>query len=273
MSDHKFKTGQRVVYRGEEGVVGNNLSDPLVTPVRIGGFAYMADTDIVEPLPSPSHPAPQRPRCRDDEDCGSFAHCPECGACASCYCCRKDGLTDYCNERVAKFGRYLEATGQAERREAQPARRFAVVGMRVRCIRGGYAGEVGTVTHVRVMKNNCRVEFDGSEGCGVTCSLELGEYLECLLEEQARSLTKLPVTMVRPPIRANSERTGPYGGNDTTHEAMLYERQKADDEMSGRRAHLLSQLASEQSRPVAVKHPGEGRLDRVYQPRVLGGKL
>lgn len=42
-----------------------------------------------------------------------------------------------------------------------------------------------------------------------------------------------------------AERTGPYGGSDLTHEAYLAETQRAEDEMTGRRAALVAALKAE----------------------------
>jgi hypothetical protein len=58
-------------------------------------------------------------------------------------------------------------------------------------------------------------------------------------------------------------------------EATIAKLQRAEDEMSGRRARLIAALVSEKrddSRPLVEQRVHEGRNCRVYQPRVLGGK-
>jgi len=70
------------------------------------------------------------------------------------------------------------------------------------------------------------------------------------------------------PTRADAERTGPInGGSDLSHELMIFERQKAEDEASGRRARLVAALSAELSRPVEPRFPPEGRSDRVFGGR------
>lgn len=173
---------------------------------------------------------------------------------------------------------FKAAASPAERKE--PARRFAEEGMRVRCIKGEYAGLIGTVTLVRVMKNNCRVEFDGWTGCGVTCSLELGECLEDPLDVQERGLGQLPVTpspgtkvdpyeLRRGATHPLLGRHDPYTGRFLDKELVAYALQKADDEAEGRRARLVAALAQELRRPAPVRFPVEARSERSL-PRSNG---
>ncbi|HTJ17767.1 MAG TPA: hypothetical protein VL494_13400 [Steroidobacteraceae bacterium] len=71
-------------------------------------------------------------------------------------------------------------------------------------------------------------------------------------------------------IEQQSERTGPHGGgSDLSHELMLFERQKADDEMSGRRAVLVANLAAER-----VKESGSAGLlhPMNHWGRLRGGR-
>jgi hypothetical protein len=69
-------------------------------------------------------------------------------------------------------------------------------------------------------------------------------------------------------VRNDDERTGPVnGGSDLSHELAIFERQKAEDEASGRRARLVAALSAEMSRPVEPRFPPEGRSDRVFGGR------
>lgn len=184
------------------------------------------------------------------------------------------------------------AASQAEQKE--PVRRFAQEGMRVRCTQGDYSGMLGTVTHVRVFGNNCRVEFDGHPGCGVTYGLELGECLDDLLDEQARKLSQLPVTMAalsgakvdpyeehRKELVAKLTRNGfqphpdkKHGATLDHYAAMSMEREDttADKWKPGSRPPrevLIANLARELDRPAPVRFPHEGRSDRAM-PRSNG---
>lgn len=68
--------------------------------------------------------------------------------------------------------------------------------------------------------------------------------------------------------REQDERTAPVnGGSDLSHELAIFERQKADDEASGRRARLVAALGAEMARPVEPRFPPEGRSDRVFGGR------
>lgn len=68
--------------------------------------------------------------------------------------------------------------------------------------------------------------------------------------EQAKFIDDDGVTRFNLPEQAKvdpyaAERTGPYGGSDLTHEAYLAETQRAEDEMTGRRAALVVALKAE----------------------------
>jgi hypothetical protein len=148
------------------------------------------------------------------------------------------GLCLYATSRA-----YLKATGQAERREADMCRACDVSPSMLRA-------SLCEECHVAEKERAERRVANG----------------EAPYEGDRLLLTK-------PKTRAELVKSGaipdPYFNN---REKVIAYNQHREDDASGRRAHLIAQLAAELSRPAPVRYPHEGRSERVYQPRVLGGK-
>jgi hypothetical protein len=116
--------------------------------------------------------------------------------------------------------------------------------------------EAGNSCHCGYYSDVCRCEKDVSPELSAAV-----DRLAALADRQSKTRAELVKSGAIP---------DPYFNN---REKVIAYNQHREDDASGRRAHLIAQLAREMDRPAPVRFPSEARSERVYQPRVLGGKL